>query len=210
MRLLLSVVLGCSGLLFVACHHSAAASDSAPDRLNTAPAPSMDGGTAKTIDLSLDGVHLHDAARAISAQAGVNFSVDPDLDDAVTFHAQSIPWDEALEELARRYKFRVVRAGPVLWLTRSPDAPREYTGAPMEVSFADTPIAEVANTFSAFAGVPIIVDEGVQALVTQRSRNLPWDFLLEHIARKYGLQIVRAGGALRIAKGAGAPPAKDP
>ena len=76
--------------------------------------------------------------------------------------------------------------------------PTELTGAPIDVSFEETPIRTVAKTLSDFAGVSIVVDDDVQVNVTQRSRQVPWDVVLDHVLRKYELRAVRNGNEIRI------------
>jgi type II secretory pathway component HofQ len=193
-----------ASVLFVVCSWAAFALAGGGCRQIGAPAPVAPGETSgtKKIDLDLENVHIRDAVRAIAQGAGVNLSADPDLNVTVTIRVQSTPWDHVLKQLTREQGLHIVKAGSVLRLTRDPNTSpvREYSGERIEASFTDTPIREAMQTFSTFAKVSIVVAPDVQVNITQALRSVPWDFALEHIARKYGLRLVQDGETIHIVK----------
>ena len=83
---------------------------------------------------------------------------------------------------------------------RPPAPQKDFSGDPIEVSFDDTPIRSAAQTLSQVAKVNISVDGDVQASVTLRLRNIPWDLALYHLAQKYALRVVRDGNDIRIVR----------
>lgn len=156
---------------------------------------------ADAIDVDLREVPIHDAFRAIAKRARINLSVDPDVTGTVTLAVRA-PARAVLDTIAKQHALRIDPAGPVLHLsnaTTPASPPKEYTGTPIDTSFDATPVRAVAKTFSDFANVRIAVDDDVEVAITQRVRNVPWDLALEHIARKYGLRVVRDGASIRLA-----------
>ncbi|MBX3158426.1 MAG: hypothetical protein KF773_20830 [Deltaproteobacteria bacterium] len=172
------------------------------------PAKPADGGT-ETIDVDLAGADLVDALRTIATSAQVSLFVDPDISGTVTLRAHATPWRDALATVARAHALRIQPLAtpgtrrPSLWVTRlsSPPAPRtEFTGAPIELSFLDTPVRDAARALGDLAKTPISVDADVEASVTLRMRNIPWDLALYHLAQKYALHVVTEPAGLRLTR----------
>ena len=161
------------------------------------------GPPAELIDVDLKDAPIQDALRVVATAGKVNLAVDPEVTGTVTLHVRARPWREVLDRIAREHALRVEPDGPVLRLVlaSSPATPAKvYTGAPIALDFANTPIRVVAQTIADFAKVEIVVADDVQALVTLRVRDAPWDFALEHMARKYGLVVARDGNAIGISR----------
>jgi type II secretory pathway component HofQ len=172
-----------------------------------APTSKPAAGGANTIDLELHGVSMHDTLVIIGQQAHVNFSLDPDIEDTVTITAHAQPWEQVLDTIVKEHDLKVERLtfpkGTVLRISRAATvAPAEqhFDGAPIDVAFDGVPIRTAAETIAELAKVEIVVDDDVQATVTQFARQLPWDLILDHVVRKYSLHIVRSGTTIRIAR----------
>jgi type II secretory pathway component HofQ len=163
------------------------------------PAPQPSAATP--IDLDLVDANITDALNEIAFKAKINLSVSADVRGTVTMQVRAMPWDQALASLAKQHGLRVDRTNVMLVVFKhAGPSSHTFTGTPIEARFEDTPIREVVRVFAAHANVAITVDDNVQVAVTQRMRNLPWDFVLDHIARKYELRLVREGTALRITR----------
>jgi len=160
------------------------------------------------IDLELKNVPIDDALRSLAKTAQINLSVDPDLTGSVTISVRATPWDQVLDTIAREHALRVTpidvgNGRTVFRIANASSAPSpstKFTGAPIDTSFNETPIRTFAKTLSDFAGVSIVVDDDVQVSVTQWSRQVPWDFVLDHVLRKYELRAIRNGNEIRITK----------
>jgi len=160
------------------------------------------------IDLELDDVPIDDAMRSLAQAAQINLSLDPDVVGTVTVSVRATPWDRVLDSIAREHGLRVtpidVGSGRTVFrianASSPPPASTAFTGDPIDVSFRETPIRTVAKEIGELARVSIVVDEDVQVNVTQFARQLPWDFVLDHVLRKYELRAVRHGNAIRITK----------
>jgi type II secretory pathway component HofQ len=176
---------------------AACAARGAPAARPTAP-PSE----ARTIHLDLRDAPIHDALRAIAAAAHVNVSVDPDVTGTVSIRVRDAPWREVLDRIAADHALRVVRAGPVIHIARATTSPHAVpsTGAPISLDLHDAPIRDAAALLTTVAGVPVLVDDDVDTLVTQVARDAPWDLVLDHLARKYSLRIIRTTASIRIAR----------
>jgi type II secretory pathway component HofQ len=76
----------------------------------------------------------------------------------------------------------------------------EYTGAPISVDLKKADIRKVMATFSEMTGLDIVVAEGVEASVTMKADNMPWDEVLATILRDHGLQMAIDGKKVTITK----------
>jgi type II secretory pathway component HofQ len=183
-------------LCMVACHHA-----SGP--LVATPAP-----TSRRIDLELTNVPIDDGLRAFAKAAQINLSVDPDVTGTVTLWFHATPWDQVLDEIVREHSLVVIpidvgRGRTVFRIANTTTMRSEsphFTGTLIDVSFNATPIRTVAKTLAGLAGVSIVVDDDIQQNVTQFARQLPWDFVLDHVVRKYEWRTVRSGNEIRITK----------
>jgi type II secretory pathway component HofQ len=167
----------------------------------TSTTTSPPASTGTLIDLDLIDVPIVDALNEIAHKARVSLSVSSDVTGTVTLAVRAMPWDRALALIAKQHDLRVDHTNVMLVVSkRATPATDTFTGAPIVVSFESTPIREVASVLATHAKVAIRVDDNVEVAVTQRLRNVPWDFVLDHIARKYDLRIIRDGDAIRIAR----------
>jgi type II secretory pathway component HofQ len=174
------------------------------------------GAQLAAVDLALKEAPIHEALRALAVAARVNLVVDPEVTGTVSIDVRGAPWRDVLEAIARDHGLRVEQTGPVLRVTPAstpPEPPPSYRGAPIDVSFEDTPIRDAAAALARLAGVAIAIDEDVDSptaplLVTMRVRGAPWDLALDHLARKYRLRVLRAGANLRLSRASPAPPAR--
>lgn len=164
--------------------------------------------TNAKIDLELSDVPIDDALRALAKQARINLSVDPDVTGSVSISVRAAPWQHILDAVVREHALQVIPIevgnGRTVFRVANASTPpspvTRFTGAPIDVSFDEVPIRTVAKTLSDFAGVSIVVDDDVQVDVTQWSRQVPWDFVLDHVVRKYELRAIRNGNEIRITK----------
>ena len=161
----------------------------------TRPAPAT-----PTIDIDVKEMPIYDAVRLIATSAGVNLSLDPDIEGTVTLKLRAVPARVVLDAIARDHGLQVTESGKVLRISKAstPVAEKRFTGEPMALDVTDAPIRDVVAMIAGHAKVAIVVDDDVQASVTQRVKSLPWDQVLEHVARKHGLRVVRDGDTLRI------------
>ncbi len=156
----------------------------------------------RTVDLQFRDAPILDVLHVLATSAQVNLDVDPDVTGTVSIDVHGAPWDVVLATIAKDHVLRVESAGPVIRVSRADSPPTKTTfiGAPIDVDFAEMPLRDAVSTIAGFAKISITVADGVDAKVTLRLRNAPWDLALDHIARAYGLRLVEAGGAYRIEK----------
>lgn len=69
---------------------------------------------------TFDDTPIRDAAATIARTAGVEVTVDPDVQVAVTMHVRNAPWDLALDHLARKYGLAVTRTGTAIRISNAP------------------------------------------------------------------------------------------
>lgn len=154
------------------------------------------------IDVAFVNTPVTDALRVVAERAHVNIDADGDIAGTVTLKVRARPWDEVVRRIAAATSLHVVPEGPsTVRVTASATAtPQTFTGAPMTAQFDDTPIRDAAKLFAEASHLPVTVDADVNVAVTMHLRNAPWDFALDHLARKYGLELERTATAIRIRK----------
>ncbi len=73
------------------------------------------------IDLDVKGADLHDVFRLIAEVGRVNIVVGSEVTGAITLRLKAVPWDQALDVVARARGLVVDRQGPVV-VVRGGDA----------------------------------------------------------------------------------------
>lgn len=76
---------------------------------------------------------------------------------------------------------------------------RVYTGEPIDLKVTNADVTEVLRTFAQISGLNIVVQPGVQGVVTAELENVPWDQALEQILKINGLSYELEGNVMRIA-----------
>lgn len=111
------------------------------------------------------------------------------------------PWFSSMI-VADRVPDAAAEAVPVSQQVAAPAAPVVPVVQPeprITVTFTDTPILDVLNTFAEFTGRSIVAGQGVEGQVNAEIRNQPWDVALESILEAQGLAIRETeSGILRV------------
>ena len=159
-------------------------------------------GSEPAIDIDVKEMPIHDALRLLGTSARLNFSLDPDVEGTVTLKFRAVPARVVLDAIVREHGLKVTPQGRVLRISKGVTRVVEqvFTGDPITIDVTDAAIRDVAAVIATHAKLAIVVDADVDVAVTQQAKGVPWDQVLEHIARKYGLRVVRDGSTLRIAK----------
>lgn len=75
----------------------------------------------------------------------------------------------------------------------------EFVGKPISIEVRETPVREVIGIIAEQSGANIILSDGIDANMTIKLRQVPWDQALSIIMKSQGLGYVRQGHVLRIA-----------
>ena len=164
--------------------------------LATAPAQAEELFTGEPISLELAGADLENVLIAFSEFTERHFAVDPitaahgGLDNKVDALFDEVPWDEALDEILTNAGLDWTLEGKVLWvhepgITFGGD--RVFTGGLINLRLLDADIHEVLATFSKITDFTIEVAPDIEAQVTVRLKEVPWDQVLDLILRVNGL-----------------------
>ena len=154
------------------------------------------------IDVAFVNTPVTDALRVVAERAHVNIDADGGVAGTVTLKLRARPWDEVVRRIAAMASLHVVPEGHnTVRVTASATAtPRTFSGAPMTAQFDDAPIRDVAKVFAEASHLTVTVDPDVDVAVTMHLRNAPWDLALDHLARKYGLDLERTATEIQIRK----------
>jgi type IV pilus assembly protein PilQ len=74
-----------------------------------------------------------------------------------------------------------------------------YTGEPIDLKVTNADVTEVLRTFAQISGLNIIVQPGVNGIVTAELDNVPWDQALEEVLKINNLSYELDGNVMRIA-----------
>jgi beta-lactamase regulating signal transducer with metallopeptidase domain len=75
-----------------------------------------------------------------------------------------------------------------------------FDGQPLSLDLKGAAIRDVMDTFEELTGLEIVVAEDVQATVTMKAHNMPWDQVLDTIARDNGLRMTLEGKKILVSK----------
>lgn len=76
---------------------------------------------------------------------------------------------------------------------------RAYVGEPIDLKVTNADVTDVLRTFAQISGLNIIVQPGVNGVVTAELENVPWDQALEQILKINNLDYELDGNVMRIA-----------
>jgi type IV pilus assembly protein PilQ len=76
--------------------------------------------------------------------------------------------------------------------------PRRFRGRRIDLDVKDAPLADVLRLLADVGNVNIVIGDGVIGQVTLRVRALPWDQVLDTIARSHELDLEWSGGVLLV------------
>jgi type II secretory pathway component HofQ len=74
--------------------------------------------TGQPIEVRFEDTPIRSAAETFAELSGVKIVVDDDVHVGVTLRLRNLPWDLALDHLARKYELRIVRGKVLIRLTR--------------------------------------------------------------------------------------------
>lgn len=76
---------------------------------------------------------------------------------------------------------------------------RPYFGEPIDLKVTNADVTDVLRTFAQISGLNIIVQPGVNGVVTAELENVPWDQALEQVLKINNLDYELDGNVMRIA-----------
>jgi len=76
---------------------------------------------------------------------------------------------------------------------------RTYVGEPIDLKVTNADVTDVIRTFAQISGLSIIVQPGVNGVVTAELENVPWDQALEEVLKINNLDYELEGTVMRIA-----------
>jgi type IV pilus assembly protein PilQ len=79
------------------------------------------------------------------------------------------------------------------------DRQRVYAGEPIDLKVTNADVTDVIRTFAQISGLNIIVQPGVNGMVTAELTNVPWDQALEQVLKINNLDYELDGNVMRIA-----------
>jgi len=171
----------------------------------TRPAPATPHTyTGRHIDLDFKDANLLNVLRLLSDVGNVKIWVDDSIalhPPAVTAQYRDTPWDQVLDELAKKYAGQIRHEGNAYYLSRySTTVAHTYTGAPIDFDLEEASIREAMQFLSDAGRVRIVVDDDVQAKVSIHFKSTPWDEVLDTILWTKGLVAQRDGDVIRVRK----------
>jgi hypothetical protein len=153
------------------------------------------------VDLDLEDSDLQDVFRLFADTSGLNVVVHPGTQGRVTYRAQHVRWDAALERLLAANGFVARLNGNVLEIGPAGKVgdKRLFTGAPIDLNLIGTDLVEALRDVAARGHVTVEVPEGVVGRVSLRLDQVHWDQAFDLLARLNGLTGTRIGDVIHVA-----------
>lgn len=153
---------------------------------------------ADRVTVVADDADLRDVVADLARQAGRQVTVAPGVEERVTIDLRDIPFEEALDVIARMTRCEVVRA---------PDGTRslEPTCVRVVLQFTDADARTVLQLFAAYSGKSLVLHPDVQGRVTLDLRSVGWYASILAIADALGLEVFAYGPDLLLVAPAGTP-----
>jgi type II secretory pathway component HofQ len=164
--------------------------------LATPPVQAEELFTGEPISLELADADLEQVLVTLSEVTERHFAVDPitaahgGLDKKVNALFDEVPWDEALDEILINAGLDWTIEGKILWVHEPGitfDGDRSFHGGPINLRLFEADIHDVLGTFSKITDFTIEVAPDIDAQVTVRLKEVPWDQVLDLILRVNGL-----------------------
>ena len=160
--------------------------------------------TGRHIDLDFKEANLLNILRLLGDVGNVKIWVDDSIamnPPMVTMRYRDTPWDQVLDELARKYAGQIRREGNTYFLSRySTTVAHTYVGKAVDLDFADADIRVVLGALAEAGGVHMVVADEVQAKVSIHLTGTPWDEALDTILWSKGLVAKRDGDVIRVVR----------
>lgn len=159
------------------------------------------------ISLELVDADLQRVLTVFSKATDLVFAVDAQtvemggLDHLVTVNYDSIPWDQALDEILIASGLSWTLEGNVLWIhlpNSEPGGDRNFTGDAINLRLEDAKLTDVLRTMSKVTGVAIDFDPSIDTTTSIALRSIPWDQVLDLILRISGFNYTHEGDSIEV------------
>jgi len=159
------------------------------------------------ISLELIDADLQRVLTVFSKATDFVFAVDAQtvemggLDHLVTVDYESIPWDEALDEILIASDLEWTLEGKVLWIhlpDSGPDGDRNFTGDAITLKLKDAKLAIVLDNLSRVTGLTIDFNPDIETTISVALRSIPWDQALDLILRISGFDYAQEGNSIEV------------
>lgn len=163
--------------------------------------------TGRPISLRLMDADLEQVLGTFSKVTGFAFVVDSQtmadrsLDHRVSVDFESVPWDQALDEILVAAGLDWTLEGKVLWIhlpSHGPGGDRNFTGDPIKLRLEDADLRKVLTTLAKVTEFTIEFEPDVEGTVSVDLKDIPWDQTLDLLLRISGLDYSQEGDAIRI------------
>jgi hypothetical protein len=169
--------------------------------------PARHPRSGTTIDLDLKDADFNDVLRLFADTSGQNIVVMPRVRGSVTFHAEDVPWEEALEAILAPSGYIALHEGNVTLVCRPEDAPtkRAFVGRSIDLDYQDVGLVQVLREVAGHGGVRVEIPDGVIGKVYLKLVGVPWDQAFDLLTHVNGLTWTRAGDVIRVEPRNGGP-----
>jgi len=123
------------------------------------------------------------------------------LDHTITVDYNSIPWDQALDEILIASHLSWTLEGKVLWIHQpdsEPTGDRNFTGDAINLRLKDAKLTDVLRNLSRVTGVEIEFDPAIETTISVALRSIPWDQVLDLILRISGYGYAKEGNGIEV------------
>ncbi len=149
----------------------------------------------RRIDLDFENADVRVVLDLLAELGMVNIIVSDETRAAVTIRESNVTWSEAMHAILRsttltatidENEYHVASVDP------------SFSGGRIDLDFKDADVNALFSLFAQVGQVEIVTSEEVNAAVTIRMMNAPWDQALDYSLQSAGLTSVRDGDTITV------------
>lgn len=159
------------------------------------------------ITLDVEGENLDSVLRTFADVNQMNIVVHPGVRGSVTARIFDVPWQQALQQVLRANGLSYRVGGNVIEIGNPGDVEElagkdtaQYSPEVVSLDFREGDIHELFRLLADVARLNLVVEPGVEARVTLKLVEVPWDRALELMLNLFDLAAERNGNVIAIGR----------
>jgi len=169
-------------LLFILAAAQLAAQDELASTGLNAPRD-LAGEIQETVSFDFKNIDIREVCDYIAMSADKNIIIDRDVEGTVSMRLKGVYWLDALKQVADQVDSVVLDEGGGVYKVAKP--PR------ITITFTEAPMRTAVATIAKLSGANVIIQPEIDALITARLNNVPWNEALRIIAETAGFVLVK-------------------
>jgi TonB family protein len=157
----------------------------------------------EVVDLEIKDGDIVDVLRLFGDVGGVNILIDPAVQGSVTTKLRDVPWEQALDTIARQHGLTWHRDDRLVTVSRGGRGAetKRYDGEPITMDFKNGDLLDILALFSDISQLNVVWGHGVGGKLSMKVNKMPWDQVFDRVMSMHGLSSRREGNVLWVSTG---------